>query len=506
MAALVGSEEVKEPIRPGSVPEDVFSAFIEQTPDFAIVALDKTGLLSSWNPGAERMNGYAAEEVVGKHMGLLYTAQDVANRRPQYTLQRALQEGRFEDEGWRVRKDGTMFWANVVVTPIRARDGTPRGFVKVTRDLTARKHAEEALRENEERYRLLVESVKDYAIFLLDPAGHVMSWNAGAERLKGYQADEIVGRHFRVFYTPQDQERGHPEEVLQRALAQGRYEEEGWRVRKDGTKFWASVTLTPLHHEGREHVGFAKITRDLTEKKRAEDEIRARATSYEELNRELDAFSHTVAHDLRSPLRAIEHLSSVLLEEEAARVTKEGKLTLEALHTSALQMARLVQDLLDLSTAAGREPNRADVDVTALAKEVARDVRGLDPARDVALRVQDGLKASADAHLLRVLLTNLLSNALKFTKRVPHAVIEVGAAETPHGRAFFVRDNGVGFEQAKANRLFQPFIRLHPANEYDGTGIGLATVWRIVKRHGGTTWAEAKPNEGATFYFTLPDP
>jgi PAS domain S-box-containing protein len=497
---------VHDPIKPGAVPDEIFSGFIRRTPDFAIFAMDPNGIVSSWNPGAERIKGYRSDEIVGRHFSVFYPPSDVAAHRPQYVLQRARSEGRFEDEGWRVRKDGTMFWASVVVTAVHADDGSLRGFVKVTRDLTARRHAEEAIRQSEERYRLLVEGVRDYAIFVLDPDGRVMSWNPGARRLKGYEAEEIIGRHVRTFYEPADQERKHPEDELRVALAEGRYAEEGWRVRKDGTRFWASVTITPIFDREKRHVGFAKVTRDLTERKRADEEIKARAESYERLNRELDAFSHTVAHDLRSPIRAVEHLSSVLLEEERARLSPEGKETLAAMHQSALNMARLVQDLLDLSTAEGREPSRKDVDVTLLVRDVIREQRKLDPKREIDFRVEEGMRASADGHLLRIAFTNLVANAIKFTRRSPHARVEVGREQTERGPAFFVRDNGVGFDPAEAPRLFQPFSRIKPASEFEGTGIGLATVARVARRHGGEVWAEGKPGQGATFYLTIPDP
>jgi signal transduction histidine kinase len=198
-------------------------------------------------------------------------------------------------------------------------------------------------------------------------------------------------------------------------------------------------------------------------------------------------------------------LSRVLLEEESAALSPDGRETLTALHQSALQMARLVQDLLDLSTAAGREPQRRDIDVTTLVRDVAEDARRFERDRDVELVVQEGMRAHADAHLMRVAFGNLMSNALKFTRREPRARIEVGEAQTPRGRAFYVRDNGVGFDPAQASRLFRPFVRLDPSGEFEGTGIGLATVARVVTRHGGEAWADARPGEGATFWFTIPE-
>ncbi|HET6404735.1 MAG TPA: PAS domain S-box protein [Candidatus Thermoplasmatota archaeon] len=490
-----------EIIRPGHVPADAYTRFVQDTAE-SVFFLDPEGRVASWNQGAERLSGYKPNEIIGKHFSVFFPAADIHARKPQYELRVAAKQGRFEDEGWRIRADGTMFWANVILTALLDGDRL-LGYAKVTRDLTARRHAEEALRQSEERFRLLTHSVKDYAIFMLDTRGHIISWNEGARQLKGYESDEIIGEHFSRFYEPSDIDRGHPQWELEVALRDGRYEEEGWRVRKDGSRFWANVTITALRDATGRHVGYAKVTRDLTTRKEAEEELRQRAAAYANINRELDAFSHTVAHDLRSPIRAMEHLTSILLEEEGGGLTPDGVETLRSLHATALSMARLVQDLLDFSTAAGRQPARDEVDVTALARQVGDEYARL-AQRPVEVRVQEGLVAHADAHLLRVALSNLLSNAFKFTRKVPHPRIEVGVEETEHGRAFFVRDNGIGLEPAHASRLFRPFTRLQNSVEFEGTGIGLATVFRIIDRHGGRVWATGKPEQGATFYFTLP--
>ena len=492
-----------EAITAGRVPTDVFSSFVNATPDFAIFALDKDGTVASWNPGAERIKGWKAEEIVGRHFSLFYPLSDVEAHKPRYVLRRAAQNGRFEDEGWRVRKDGSMFWANIVVTPIRASDGTVRGFVKVTRDLTARRHAEEAIRQSEERYRILIESVKDYAIFILDPTGHVMSWNQGAERLKGYAPDEIIGRHFSTFYTQADRDRQHPAQELTIALSEGRYEEEGWRVRKDGSMFWASVTITALFDSDKRHMGFAKVTRDLTERKRAEETLRARADSYAQLNRELDAFAHSVAHDLRAPARAVHELSDVLLRDAAARLTRDDTKTLRAIHRSSEKMALLVQDLLDLSLTTRQDPNIAPADVSAIARQAADEVRARHPQRTIEFQIADGMRASADARLLQVAFGNLFDNAVKFSPKDP-AIIEVREDPKDGEAVFSVRDHGIGFDPAHASRLFEPFSRLPNAEQIPGTGIGLTIVHRIIRRHGGRLWAQGAVGGGATFLFTLP--
>src|SRR5438105_6383153 len=232
--------------------------------------LDVGGRLASWNAGAERIKGYSAEEIIGQHFSRFYPPEGVQARKPEGELQVAAAEGQWAEEGWRVRKDGSRFWASVVITALRSADGELLGFGKVTRDVTERHEMEQALRETERRFHLIVEGAKDYALLMLDPEGRVVSWNAGAERLKGYRAEEIVGQHFSRFYPPEDVQAGKAERALQQAVAEGRWEDEGWRVRKDGSRFWANVIMTALHDAEGTPLGFAKLTRDLTERRRVE--------------------------------------------------------------------------------------------------------------------------------------------------------------------------------------------------------------------------------------------
>ncbi len=251
-----------------------FRLLVQGTNDYAIFMLGPDGHILTWNAGAEHLKGYAASEIIGQHFSRFYPAEALERGWPSHELEVAKKIGRFEDEGWRVRKDGSQFWANVVITALRDEQGNLRGFSKVTRDLTRRKQAEEELRQSEERYRLLVESIKDYAIFRLDSQGRVATWNAGAQRIKQYHAEEIIGQHFSRFYPEEAVKRGWPEYELKMAQAEGRFEDEGWRVRKDGTQFWANVVITALRDEQGNLQGFAKVTRDMTDRKRAEESAR----------------------------------------------------------------------------------------------------------------------------------------------------------------------------------------------------------------------------------------
>jgi PAS domain S-box-containing protein len=254
-----------------------FHQLVDAVTDYAIIILDPSGYIATWNAGARKTLGYETHEIVGRHFGGFYTPEDRAAGVPDKVLQTVRREGRFEDESWRVRKDGTRFWTNVVITPLRDQKGEVTGFAKVTRDLTAKRsleEAREALHVSEQRFHRLVDAVTDYAIFLLDPSGHIATWNAGAQNTKGYEAHEIVGRHFGVFYTPEDRAADVPDKVLETVRREGRFEDESWRMRKDGTRFWAHVVITPLRDQKGEVTGFAKVTRDLTAKRSLEEELR----------------------------------------------------------------------------------------------------------------------------------------------------------------------------------------------------------------------------------------
>ena len=275
-------------------------AVADSIKDYAIFLLDSEGVVLTWNTGAQRIKGYAAGDIVGQSFSRFYTDEDRAARRPQQHLMVAAREGRIEIEGWRLRKDGSRFWANVVISPIHREGGEVQGFVKVTRDLTERRRIEQQLKDGEERLRLMIESVKDYAIFLLDPQGRVTSWNPGAERMKGYTAAEIIGQHFSRFYSQEDRAAGKPAMELETASSTGRFEEEGWRVRKDGSRLWSSVVLSAVHDERGELVGFAKVTRDMTERKHMETTLRQ-----SEKLAAMGSLLAGVAHELNNPLAVV---------------------------------------------------------------------------------------------------------------------------------------------------------------------------------------------------------
>jgi PAS domain S-box-containing protein len=494
--------------------EERFRLLVDSVKDYAIFMLDPQGHIVSWNPGAERINGYRAEEVIGKHFSIFYRKEALEAAHPQHELAVATSEGRYEEEGWRVRKDGSLIWVNVVLTALRDGNGRLRGFAKVTRDFTERKRTEEVLRQSEERFRLMIEGVKDYAIFMLDPDGRIATWNEGARRAKGYEASEIIGKHFSIFYTKEAADSGHPMHELEVAVKEGRYEEEGWRVRKDGSHFWANVLITAVRGPSGELLGFTKVTRDLTEKRAAQQalqklaadlELRVQERTEELLaaNRELEAFSYSVSHDLRAPLRGLDGFSKMLLASAAEKLNPEERDHLQRVRAAAQRMSQLIDDMLDFSRLSRAPLATEAIDLSALAEQIVADLRQADTAREVDVVIAPGLRAEGDPRLLRVVLENLLGNAWKFTRKQPEARIEMGRAVKDGRTTLFVRDNGAGFDMKYAGKLFMPFQRLHSSREFEGTGIGLATVNRIIQRHGGNVWAESAPEKGTTFTFTL---
>ena len=500
-AKLTVDQPVKIP--PVLQSDEVFRLLVESSRDYAIFLLTPEGVVASWNPGAERMKQYKPSEIIGRPFTVFYPPGDLAADKPAMELRVAAATGRFEDEGWRLRKDGTRFWANVVITAVRNARGELIGFGKVTRDITDR-------REAELRYRLLIEGVTDYAIYSLDKNGNITSWNSGAQRIKGYSAQEIIGKHFSQFYTKEDAEAGLPAKVLARASAEGHFEGEGWRVRKDGSQFWSSVVITPIRNDAGEIMGFSKITRDVTDRMRLLEKIKqhsaeleVRIAESERTNAELEAFSYSVSHDLRAPLRAIEGFSDIILTDYGGQLPPAAVELLQNVIHSAGRMNQLVQDLLNYSRL-----SRIDIDIAPLS--VAAVVQDAIEQLDESLRdkiiasIDPALRVQAHKLTLTQSLLNLIGNALKFypPKQTPHA--EVTAKREGRNVVIQVSDRGIGIARQHQERIFKVFERLHTADAYPGTGIGLAIVRRGIQRLGGEVGVESEPGKGSRFYISLP--
>ena len=416
----------------------------DRATEYAIFLLDTAGRVMSWNPGAERLKQYAEDEILGKHFSVFYTAEDRERRWPESELDRATREGRFEDEGWRVRKDGSRFWANVVITALRDDQGVLLAFSKITRDLTQRRAVEERLRQSEERFRLLVDGVRDYAIYLIGPDGMITSWNTGAVRIKGYEAQEVLGRHFSLFYTAEDVQAGLPWSELALARENGRAEDEGWRVRKDGSRFWARVVVTSLHDEGGRLLGFAKVTQDMTQQRHA--------ASLETSARRLNDFIAVLAHELRNPLAPIRNAAKLL------GMVKPGEADFEmmrrAIDRQSAQLARIVDDLLDISriTRGTLEIRRDPVEVGEVVSRAVEATRPAIDAANQALTIElppvGPVMVEGDELRLAQALTNILGNAARYTDQGGR----IGLRVTTHERGevgeveISVRDTGRGIE------------------------------------------------------------
>lgn len=497
--------------------EERYRLMVEGVREYAIFMLDPTGHIISWNEGAKRIKGWSANEIIGKHFSTFYTAEDLEDKKPERELKIAIATGKYEEEGWRVRKNGSVFWANVVITALFNEQNKHIGFSKVTRDLTERKQYEEHLRQSEERYRSLVEQVTDYGIFMLDEKGRIISWNEGAKKIEGYEESEIIGKYFSIFYPEEDILNGKPAYELKVARAEGKYEEEGWRIRKDGSLFWANVVITSVYNSEGTHVGFSKVTRDLTERKEAERALRDSYERYRVLagelkitnhelsyaNQELEQFTSIVSHDLQEPIRTIKSFLKLIEIKLNSQQSEDLKTYITKAINAADRMKQLIQNLLHYSQLSKGEIVEEVVNVKDIINEAVQNVRTSIEKTNAQIAIETDVDTiEGDRVQLVQLIQNLLSNALKFTDREAPKIKITSFHENGHIK-FGVSDNGIGIAEADMNKVFEIFRRLHTKKDYPGTGIGLAICKKIVDRHHGRIWPESKPGKGTTFYFTL---
>ncbi|VWX61920.1 Histidine kinase [Burkholderiales bacterium 8X] len=490
-----------------------FQILVNGIKDYAIYLLDSQGRVSSWNTGAQRLKGYMAEEIIGRPFSTFYTPEDVATELPSRALRTAREEGKFEAQGWRVRKDGTRFWTSVHIEPVFDSDGVLIGYAKVTRDLSQVLDTEQALFASEERFRLLVQGVRDYAIYMLDPYGRVSNWNAGAQLIKGYLAHEILGQHFSRFYTPEDRERGEPARALQVALTEKKYENEAWRVRKDGSRFWASVLIDPIYDELGRHIGFAKITRDITDRKRAQEQMEqardalAQAQKLEAIGR----LTGGVAHDFNNLLTIIR--SSVELLRRSGDDEERRNRYVQAIADTADRAALLTRQLLAF---ARQQPLRPEVfGVDARIEAIRQMIETLLGAPiELELRFEQPLgRVEADAGQFDTAVLNMVINARDAMPEGGRLVISArNVDEVPGVRghaaargefvALSMEDNGTGIEPENLRQIFEPFFTTKGISK--GTGLGLSQVYGFAKQSGGEIEARSRLGEGTCFTLYLP--
>jgi PAS domain S-box-containing protein len=517
-AAAVELRRTKALLKTGALQSAILNSA-----NFSSIATDEKGVIQLFNVGAERMLGYSAAEVVDQ-----ITPADISD--PQEVIARAaalsVELGTTIAPGfdalafkaWRgiediyeltyIRKDGTRFPAMVSVTALRDDDLAVIGYLLIGTDNSARKHAEEKLRSTEVSFRLMVESVSDYAIVMLDPEGRIASWNTGAQRIKGFQADEILGKHFSTFYPPDDVANGKPQRDLEKAAASGRHEDEGWRVRKDGSLFWANIVFTSIRDQGGNLRGFAKLTRDLTERNKIETALTDAKALAEKANLAKSEFLSSMSHELRSPLNAILGFAQLMESDTPAPSPAQGESIIQILN-AGWYLLELINEILDLATiesgklSMSLEPvtlNELMLECHAMIEPLAqrRGIRMSLPHSDTPFCV------NADRTRLKQVLINLLSNAIKYNTPGGSVAIHCSANKTSERVRITVTDTGAGLPPEKLAQLFQPFNRLgQEVNGEEGTGIGLVVSKRLIELMDGVIGVESRVGTGSVFWVEL---
>lgn len=491
--------------------EGRFRLLVDAITDYAIYMLSPEGIVTSWNTGAQRFKGYKPSEILGEHFSRFYLEEDRAAGMPARALATAQEHGRFEGEGWRQRKDGSRFWAHVIIDPIRRPSGELIGYAKITRDLTERRAAEQTIRQSEEQFRRLVQGVSDYAIYMLDPDGNVSSWNFGAERIKGYRPQEIIGRHFSTFYTPEDREAGVPQTALGIARAEGRFEREGWRVRKDGTRFWASVVIDVIRDDEGDVLGFAKITRDITEKMETQ---RALEQAREELfqSQKMEAIGQLtggIAHDFNNLLMAV--LGSL----EILKKRMPQDLSLTSLVDNAMQGAQrgaaLTQRMLAFSRR--QELHMEPIDVSGLVRGMMDMLsRSLGPLTVIETSFPVRLPTIlTDPNQLEMAILNLVVNARDAMPSGGRIVLRASEESPPSGKSplppgryvrIAVIDEGEGMDAKTLEQAITPFFTTKGVGK--GTGLGLSMVQGLASQSGGRLMMKSSLGEGTTVELWFP--
>jgi len=484
-----------------------FRLLVEGIVDYAICMLDPNGIVTNWNAGAKRIKGYEAAEVIGRHFGMFYLPEDREAGMPARSLAAARENGKFEAEGWLLRKDGTKFLASDVIDAIYE-DGQLVGFAKITRDITERNKAADALKESERHFRLLVNGVIDYALYMLDPNGIVTNWNAGGLRIKGYSPEEIIGQHFSRFYSPADQAAGRPARALQLAVENDRYEEEGWRVRKDGTFFWASVVIDPIRDDDNKLLGFAKITRDISERREAQlnlEKIQRQLAESQKLDA-LGQLTGGVAHDFNNLLMVI--TGHVHMLKKIAGNDAKSLRAIQAIETATQRGASLTRQLLTFARRQSVNPQPIDLRDSIHSVREVLDT-GLGSAVQLRINLDDGIwPVMVDPAELETALVNLIINARdampdggSVSVRASNVHIDNGTRKGDHV-AIEVKDTGVGIPPDIMGKVFDPFFTTKPIGK--GTGLGLSQVHGFAHQAGGTVAVASELGKGTTFTVCLP--
>ncbi len=499
----------EEQLRRIAATNSFLDAILENIPNMVFVKEAKELRFVRFNKAGEELLGYSRKDLIGKNDHDFFPKEQaqffIAKDRE--ALNRNTMTDIAEEPVETTR--GTR-WLHTRKIPFNGMDGSVSYLLGISEDITEARATAHALKQSEENLRLLIQGARDYAIFMIDADGIILNWNKGAELIKGYCANDIIGKHISTFYTEEDRKNKRPEHNLSEAKRLGSYEDEGWRVKKDGSLFWADVLITPLYNEFKQLKGFSKITRDVTAKKTAEEEIillnkklEKNVKQLEVVNNELEAFTYSVSHDLRAPLRAIHGYTKILEEEFGDKINEDGKRMMDGVMNNAKKMGQLIDDLLALSRLGKKELIKKETDLTSLMNQSLNELKKIVDTSKANITIDALGSAMIDPSLMQQVFYNLLSNAVKYSSKKEKPEIIVGLKKDNGENVYFIKDNGVGFDMKYYNKLFGVFQRLHDAYEFEGTGVGLALVKRILLRHNGKIWAEAEVGKGATFYFTL---
>jgi PAS domain S-box-containing protein len=507
MNEATGAASASQPAT--AMSDDVYRDLVDAVVDYAIYRLDAEGRVVSWNRGANNIKGYGAEEIIGRNFSDFFTEEDRKAGVPERALATARSKGRFESEGWRVRKDGSRFWALAILDAIYGEDGTVVGFAKITRDMTEQRLARQALEESERQFRLLVAGVSDYALYMIDTSGKVTSWNTGAERIKGYRADEIIGENFRRFYTPEDLAAGMPTVALDTAAATGRYEAEGWRVRRDGTHFWANVIIDAIRDESGALIGFAKITRDITE--RRDNQMRLEEARQQLLQSQkmesIGQLTGGVAHDFNNLLTVI--VGGVDLARRKIADPQALSPLLDNVAEAAQRGASLTRQLLAFSRRQSLSPE--PIDLSQMMPEFVELLdRSLGGDIEIEMEIDGDLVVHADVRQFELALLNVGLNARDAMPDGGRITIHAERRHLDGGReglegefiAISLTDTGTGIEPELQERIFEPFFTTKEVGR--GTGLGLSQAYGFAKQSGGTITLDSELGQGTTLTFLMP--
>lgn len=484
--------------------EERFRLLVESVKDYAIFRIDPNGKISSWNKGAQFMTGFSEAEILGKHVSVFYTVESVKKNEPEENLKIALEKGIHRGIDWKVKKDGSLFYAEAVCTPFFDDKGMLKGYSKVMQDITDKKIAEDLMGEQREQIETIIGNAPS-AVIVIDEKGNIIRWNAKAEQIFGWTLNEVLNKPMHEFIMPERFVAAHYQgihhflktghgPVINKVI-------EIAAVRKNKEEFPIELGISAVRSRGK-YIFIAFIT-DITERKKNEEQLK---TAYEALdlsNKELEAFTYSVSHDLRAPIRAIHSYTDILSKQLSEVLNEDNRRIMNSVQRNTSKMSQLINDLLELSHLGQKELQREKVDMDKVVNTVLEGMKHLSAFKKVNFKISPLPEAHADYNLMVQVFQNLISNAVKYSSLKENPEVEIGSTNEGLNTVYYVKDNGAGFDMKYYNKLFGVFQRLHSQEEFEGTGVGLTIVKRVIDKHHGKVWAESEPGKGAAFYFYI---